>query len=111
MCHRNSGERCLISVYKLHRTLQIQRLTATFDCVSVPKENTVRKLSSIIIIVYLCLSGRLHTPNFACFHRLKTDVCYKKSPQNTGGQDLTNFISTLFYTSIIRKICQVSPEY
>ncbi len=27
------------------------------------------------------------------------------------GQDLTNFISTLFYTSIIRKICQVSPEY
>ncbi len=27
------------------------------------------------------------------------------------GQELTNFISTLFYTSIIRKICQVSPEY
>ncbi len=26
-------------------------------------------------------------------------------------QDLTNFISTLFYTSIIRKICQVSLEY
>ena len=26
-------------------------------------------------------------------------------------QDLINFISTLFYTSIIRKICQVFPEY
>ncbi len=26
------------------------------------------------------------------------------------GQDLTNFISTLFYTSIIRKICQVPPD-
>ncbi len=52
-----------------------------------------------------------HSATFIIVYDNVFDKVAKPDMVQNSGQDLTNFISPLFYTGIIRKICQVSPEY